>query len=175
MYPASENSSAAHRYRSVRASAAATEENVPRVWREKWQKNMKPFLSSALPSYAWKPTNKNTHWPEQFVALLVCVRLQLHNRVILLDELEQLWGVQLGVTVIIRLQGWGEKITQKERFLTRQSFIHKIKEQSKTCCRCYKSYFVTAVMCSCSSGGNQQINKPRCLNKLFPEPSALCL
>lgn len=45
--------------------------------------------------------------PEQLVAFLICVGLQLHNRLILLDELEELRGVELGITIVIGLQKHG--------------------------------------------------------------------
>lgn len=48
--------------------------------------------------------NPQRNKPEQLVALLVCIGVQLHDGVVVLDELEQLGGVQLRVAVVINLQ-----------------------------------------------------------------------
>lgn len=51
---------------------------------------------------------KCTNPPEQLVALLVCVGLQLCHWLVLLDEFEELWGVHLRITTVKLLQRQGE-------------------------------------------------------------------
>lgn len=57
------------------------------------------------------------HPPEQLVALLVRVGLHLHDWTVVLDEFEQLGGVQLRVTVVVRLQKHGKTRTDKPHAL----------------------------------------------------------
>lgn len=47
---------------------------------------------------------KSTNGPEQLIALLVCVGLQLCHWLVLLDEFEELWWIQLRVTTVKLLQ-----------------------------------------------------------------------
>lgn len=49
-------------------------------------------------------TCKSTNRPEQVVALLVCVGVQLCHWLVLLDEFEELWGVQLRISAVKLLQ-----------------------------------------------------------------------
>ena len=74
-----------------------------------------------------------THQPEQLVALLVCVGLQLHNRLILLDEFEQLWGVQLRITVVIWLREPGQRsISENITYFWKKS-VKPIRTEHRTC------------------------------------------
>lgn len=54
-------------------------------------------------------SNWRAHLLEQLVALLISVGLQLHDRIILLDEFEQLGGVQLRIPIVVGLQNHTEK------------------------------------------------------------------
>lgn len=53
---------------------------------------------------------KSPNVPEQVVALLVCVGLQLCHWLVLLDEFEELWGVQLRISAVKLLQRHGQTV-----------------------------------------------------------------
>lgn len=55
-------------------------------------------------------TCKSGNGPEQVVALLVWVGVQLCHRLVLLDEFEELCGVQLRISVVKLLQRHGQMV-----------------------------------------------------------------
>lgn len=91
-----------------------------------WRKIFEGSFTSSLSLHSCISKQIGKHWPEQVVALLVRVGLQLHDRLVVLDEFEQLWGVQLGVAIVVWLRthrGKSQLVAWAEKELRKKSFV----------------------------------------------------